>query len=127
MKTMKMTVSYGSKEKGNAWELKDVEYQIPGTVEEWVSVLTAEKVVLALETFDQIRRQDAARRAHVGGKNISGLSDKRIREEVVPNFKLFERTRIAAQQRDPKEAILAQSADKAKADLAALCGIKKDA
>lgn len=96
MKAMKMDCAAGSKEKGNLWELKGVEYKIPTTLKGWIEWLGEDKVLQAVETLDTIRRQDAARRAHVGGKNSGAMSDQRIRAEVVPNFRLFERTRIAA-------------------------------
>lgn len=101
MKEMKMDVAFGSKEKGNLWELKGVVYEVPANIDGWVKWLGEEKVLLTLETYDAIRRQDAARRAHVGGKNTRGFSDQKIRDEVVPNFKLFEKTRISAERRPP--------------------------
>lgn len=122
MKKMMMDVAYGTKEKGNLWELKSAEYKIPETVEEWVEWLGSEKVVLALETLDQIRRQDVARRAHAGGKNTAGLSDQKIRTEVIPGFKLFDRTRIAAERRPPTvaeaEMVLLANADALRAMIA---------
>lgn len=119
MKTLKITIST-KLENGQKWELKDVEYSIPETLEEWKEYLGEEKINLTLETYDGIRRQDAGRRAKVGGKTLAPQSDKRIREEVVPNFKLFERTRVSAEKRTPTEQILAQDPEKAKADLLAL-------
>jgi len=119
MKSMKITIST-KLENGTKWELKDCEYSIPETLKEWTEYLGEEKIILTLETYDGIRRQDAGRRAKVGGKTLAPLSDWKIRKEIVPGFKLFERTRVSAEKRDPKEQILAQEREKALADVRAM-------
>lgn len=112
MKDMKLTVSLGKGDKVT-WQLKDISYRVPTTIEGWTEWIGKDKVQLVLETFDSIRRQDAARRAKLGGKNTAPLSDAKIRTEIVPNFRLFERTRVAATPRIPtpeeaKTAIVTQ-------------------
>lgn len=128
MQTKKMDVTFGTKEKGNLWELKNVEYSIPSTMQEWIETLTEEKCVLAIETLDLIRRQDAVRRAHVGGKNTRGLTDEKCRE-VAREFKLFEKTRVAFERRPPtpEEAIAALLALSPEKLAAAMDEIKKAA
>ena len=98
MKKSAIDVQYGSKEKGNLWELKNVQIEVPETLKEWEEWITAEKCVRAIETYHYIRLQDFCRRMHNGGKNTKGQKDETIRE-LAKSFRLFENVRVASAPR----------------------------
>jgi len=105
--TVTTNIAYGSAEKGNRWELKDCQYEVPVNVAGFVEHLGEERAYKMLRDYHEIRTQDAARRAHVGGKTIAPMADSAIRD-VVKDFEFGAKTRIVAVKRPPtKEEALA--------------------
>lgn len=99
MKKMTTDIQYGSHEKGNYWELKGVEYELPETLAELVEFAgDEERAVRAHNTLYTIRYQDRGRALHAGSKNRPGVKDAQVREALKP-FRLFAKTYVAATPR----------------------------
>lgn len=127
MKTGKFDVKLG---RGDvvSWELKGIEYSIPETLPEWIEEIGESAVLKTLETFDLIRRQDAVRRAKVGGKNTLPCSDETCRK-IGREFKLFQKTTFVAGRRPPtaEEALAALSGLSPEKLLEAIAALKAKA
>lgn len=98
MENIKVDVMYGSKEKGNAWELKGVEVECPTTLQEWSDWIGLDKVLRMLKTYFLIRLQDFCRRLHAGTKNQAPKKDADILT-LAASFRPFEKTMVLAAPR----------------------------